>query len=243
MNTLCDWAFSLPAALADPVGAARRAGDRPAPARTAAGLLALVVALGAGTLPRQLALLRHSLEPTGRLLVDVHHRALAAGLTRLILFDRLVPPPTVLLAGVLLALAAEPMLSFAQDHRFRVRAVMVLGLAPLLVQRAGELAVAYLLTAPPHPTPGLAVVLPQQFATGPALFWSGVAPAWLEALSARINVMTLWSVGVWAAGLRELDGGRLRAWHVALPVFCLAGAGFITWSLGPSVLALILGRP
>lgn len=73
--------------------------------------------------------------------------------------------------------------------------------------------------------------------------WSGTVPAWIEALSARANLVTLWCAGIWAAGLRQLDGGTLRAWHVALPAACLAAAGVLTWSLGPSVLALILGRP
>ncbi|MBI4419764.1 MAG: hypothetical protein HY560_02990 [Gemmatimonadetes bacterium] len=221
----------------------RRASERAGTTFTVLLLVALVMLLGAATLPRQLGLLQQALGPSGRMSVDIHHEALHAGLTRVIWLDRLVPPPTVAIAGWLLALAAEPLLAYAQGQRARVRAVITLGLAPLVVQRAGELALSYILSAPSDPTPGLAVGLPQRLATGPALLWSGTVPAWIEALSARANLVTLWCAGIWAAGLRQLDGGTLRAWHVALPAACLAAAGSLTWSLGPSVLALILGRP
>jgi hypothetical protein len=62
-------------------------------------------------------------------------------------------------------------------------------------------------------------------------------------VNARINLVTLWSVGLWAAGLRELDQRPWTLWHVALPLACLCGAGLVTWWLGPITLAIVLGNP
>jgi hypothetical protein len=121
--------------------------------------------------------------------------------------------------------------------------VLALGLAPLVVLRLGELAVTWLLPVSPNPAPGIATSLPRQFATGPDLFWPGMAPTAVEALSARFNLFSLWSVLVWAVGLRQLDGGRFAAWQVLVPLFALAGAGAFTWILEGPVAATILGSP
>jgi hypothetical protein len=234
---------TLAAALVDPAGACRNADQRPAPLGTAAVLLVAVTVLGALTLPRQLHLLGAALAPAGNASRDLHHQALASGLSRLMWFDRLVPPPTAVLAGLLLAWAADPLLGLARDARPRLASVVVLGLAPLLAQRAGELAMAYLADLPTPLTPGSAIDLPQEFVTGPAVFWRQDAPRWLQALSPRANLITVWSVGIWATGLRELDGGAWRTWHVTLPIVCLAGAGLTTWWFERAVVALILGGP
>lgn len=101
----------------------------------------------------------------------------------------------------------------------------------------------YLADLPTPLTPASAIELPQQFVTGPALVWRLDAPRWLLALSPRANLMTAWSVAIWATGLRWLDGGSWRAWHVTLPVLCLTGAGLATWWFERAVVALILGRP
>jgi len=209
------------------------------------GRLAVVIAVaGAATLPRQLSLLARALAPSGSPLRDAHHSALEMGLVRVVVLDRLVPPPTVLIAAVMIAIVVEPALALAEGDRVRVRTVVALGLVPVIVQRLGELALTYLVQAPPHVAPGFAVTLPQQFATGPAILWpAGEAPAWIEALNARVNLVTLWSVGIWATGLRELDGQSLSAWHIALPTVCLLTAGLLTWWLGPLVLSIILGHP
>src|SRR5437762_10697478 len=82
--------------------------------------------------------------------------------------------------------------------------------------------ITYLAEVSATPSPGVPVTLPHQFGTGPALFWwTGDAPAWIEALSTRVNLVTLWSVGLWAAGLRELDRRPFSIWHLALPALCL----------------------
>jgi hypothetical protein len=211
--------------------------ERLTPARSAAILLAGVTALGALTLPRQLGLLGAALRH------GPHPPAFAAGLERLILFDRLVPPPTVVIAGLLLAWTADPLLGLARDMRPRVWAVVVLGLAPLLAQRAGELGLTYLASVPAPVTPGSALGLPQEFVTGPAIFSRHDAPRWLQSLSARVNLVTASSVVIWATGLRKLDGGSWRAWHMFLPAACLAGAGIATWWFEGVAVALILGRP
>lgn len=211
--------------------------ERPTPLALAALLLVGVTALGALTLPRQLGLLGEALGP------GLHHRSLASGLHRLIWFDRLVPPPTVVIAGLLLAWTADPLLGLARDARPRIWAVVVLGFAPLLAQRAGELAMTYLASVPAPLTPGSALGLPQEFVTGPAILDRHDAPRWLQALSARVNLVTASSVAIWATGLRKLDGGSWRAWHVFVPAACLAGAGIATWWFEGAAVALILGRP
>ena len=234
----------LVAAMADPATGVREVRARPTPVRTLLGMVLVIVAVGAATLPRQLAVLARALAPSGDPSRDAHHRALAAGLTRVVLFDRLVPPPTVLVAGFFVLVLAEPVLALARDRRQEVRAALLLGLTPLVAQRLGELAVTYLIATPGRPSPGLAVSLPQQFLTGPAVFWlTDEAPAWIQAFSARVNLVTLWSVGVWAVALRELDGRRLSPWHVALPVACLGGGALVTWTLESPVLSMILGGP
>ncbi len=230
--------------LVDPPQAARQAIARPRPMAWTAGVLALIVLAGASTLPRQLALLSASLAPTGDVMQDTHYSALRDGLLRIILADRLIPPPTVVLAAAILALAAEPILALAEERRRTVWAVLLLGVTPLLIQRVGELAVTYLAAYGPRPHPGEAVGLPQRFTTGPLLFWpAGDSPAWLLSFNQRVNLVSLWSLALWSIGLRELDGRHWRAWHLALPVCCLGLAAFFTWWLGPMVTSLVLGSP
>jgi hypothetical protein len=197
--------------------------------------------LGLATLPRQLALLERTLAPSGDPLMAAHGALLRDGILRVILVDRLIPSPTLLLAGLLLVLAAEPVLMLARERRGTLYKIVLLGLAPLIAQRLGELAVVYL-AALEAPVVGDAVTAPHRFVTGPLLFWRQPepAPGWLEVLNDRLNLIVLWSVLLWSMGMRELDGGRLRPWHVALPVACVAGAGVITWALGPVAYGAIL---
>jgi hypothetical protein len=209
-----------------------------------ASLAAVIVAIGCATLPRQLSLLARALAPSGQALRDAHHASMEAGLVRLVVLDRLVPPPTALIAALMIVIVVEPALALADGDRARIRRAIALGLVPLAVQRMGELALTYLAPVASPLSPGFVVTLPQQFATGPAILWAaGDAPPWIEALSARINLVTLWSVGIWTTGLRELDGQPLALWHVGLPAACLVTAGLVTWWLGPLVLSLVLGRP
>jgi hypothetical protein len=209
----------------------------------AAILLVAVSLLGSATLPRQLPLLGKALAPTGNLIHDGHHAALSAGLNRYIVFDRLVPPPTILLAAGLVIIAARPMLALAGDRARRIWPAVLLGLVPLLFQRIGEAAVTYIASRGVT-GPGLVIMLPRQFVTGPALLWvSADAPTWIQALSARLNLVSAWSLGLWSLVLRELDGPPFRSWHWLLPASCLATAALMTWWLEPMVLAMILGGP
>lgn len=230
--------------LVDPRHAVQEAMRQPRPAVVALGALAITSLLGAATLPHQLHLLLASLAPTGDLPRDLHHAAMQAGLTRIIIADRLMPPPTLIVAALVLALAAEPILSLAEDRRRAVWTVVLLGLAPLMVQRIGELTVTYLSAVGQPPTPGDAVALPHRFTTGPLLFWwSDRPPRWLVSVNQRFNLISLWSLAVWTVGLKELDGRRLAAWHAALPAACLAVAALATWWLAPMVASLLLGAP
>lgn len=227
-----------------PAATARAVPVGVSPRRVILPVLAVVILMGAATLPRQLHFLAMSLTPTGKPIIDYHHTVLRPGLVRLMLLDRLVPPPTVLLASLFVFWAADGMLHLGGSHRQRVGAIIAMGLVPLLLQRAGELAISWLAVPPPHVLPGFAVSLPQQFATGATLFWPpGEAPGWAEAVGARLNLVTLWSVALWSVGLRELDGEGYGPFHLLLPVMCLAAAGFITWSLGPPLWSIVLGNP
>ena len=237
---------SLGAALIDPVGASDAAVSRSRPGATAAGLAALLVVLGLATLPWQVALLRRSLAPVGDPMIDVPHAMMHDGLLRLIIADRIVASPALLLAALFLVYAAEPVLALARERRAAIWVVALLGLSPLLIERVGELAVTFLVSGGAHPTPGDAIRAPHRFVTGPLLAWwrDQPAPGWLELLDSRVNLIVVWSVALWAVGLRALDGGRrFAAWHVFLPVACVAAGGVVTWVLGPLVMAALLGRP
>lgn len=230
--------------LVDPRHAVQEAMRQPRPAVVALGALAITALLGAATLPHQLQLLLASLAPTGDLARDLHHAAMEPGLTRVIIADRLMPPPTLLVAALVLGLAAEPVLSLAEDRRRAVWTVVLLGLAPLVVQRIGELVVTYVSAVGSPPRPGDAVSLASRFTTGPLLFsWTDSPPAWLVSVNQRLNLVTVWSIVIWTIGLRELDACRLAGWHVALPAACLAVAGLATWWLAPMVAGLLLGSP
>lgn len=231
-------------ALADPPEAMRRAALDPRPLRTAAALAGAALVLGLATLPRQVAILNRVLAPTGDPAGDMYHEALRAGLLRLIVADRLIPSPALLLAGVLLVAMAEPVLMLARDRRKAIVQVAVLGLATLVVDRVGELSITYLLPLASQVTAGDAVLAPHRFRTGPLLLWRAAspAPAWLELLEPRANLIVLWTVVLWSLGLRELEGRRLSGWHVALPLACVLGGGVVTWILGPLVVPAILGQ-
>ena len=230
--------------LVDPAGATRSAATDASPWSIALTVFTIAIVLGALALPRQLALLSEALAPMGQVALDFHHEAMRSGLTRVILADRLVLSPTLLLAAALVVLVSEPILSLADDRRKGLWTIALLGLAPLLVQEVGELALTYM-AAPNDPTPGEAVGLANRFVTGPLLFWRGETPAplWLQILNSRLNLITLWCVALWVIGLRTLDGGRLLPWHVVVPLTSLGIAGVVTWVGTPLFTSALLGRP
>jgi hypothetical protein len=200
--------------------------------------------MGLLALPRQLTLLSQALAPLGHIALDLHHEAMRAGLTRIILADRLVPSLTPVIAAGLVVIVAAPILSLADERQTRIWAVAMVGLAPLLIEGLGELAMTYL-AAPSDPTPGEAVDLANRFVTGPLLFWrsDSPAPSWLHIMNARFNLITIWCVVLWAVGLRVLEGSASRAWHIAVPLTSLGVAGVLTWIGTPLITAALLGRP
>jgi hypothetical protein len=115
-------------------------------------------------------------------------------------------------------------------------------LVPLVIDRAGQLVLTYLLSSPANVTPGYAMTVPHRFATGPMLFWKGAeqSPQWLTMLDTRVNLVTLGCMALWSIGLRQLDGKCWAIWHFGLPVACLLGAGLVTWALGPFVVAVLM---
>jgi len=236
------WWRPLSTVFLDPMAAFRVAASRPAPGATLAALTATTVAFGLSTIPRQLSLLGRGLPFTGDPLMDAQHEAIREMVIRLIVVDRLVPQPTVIVAAVLILLVAEPALMLARDRRKAIVAVAVLGLSPLVLERIGELAITYLLSPASQATPGAALTIPHRFVTGPAMFWRGheSAPQWLEILDARVNLISLGCVALWSVGLRQLDGKNWQFWHVALPLMCLVGAGLVTWALTPVVIPLLM---
>jgi len=236
------WWRAVGAVLIDPVAAYGAAISRPEPWRLFAFFVAVQTVLGLATLPRQVAVLELGLPLTGNPATDAQLEALRAGIVRLMVVDRVLPQPAVLLGAVLLVLGAEPVLMLAQEHRRALIAVAILGLAPLVVGRIGELAITYLVSSAGHGTPGDAISAPHRFLTGPKLLWrgDGPAPQWLEVLDARANLVSLGCVLLWSIGLRQLDGGRWAAWHVALPLACLVAGGLASWALAPVVLPIVL---
>ncbi len=209
------------------------------------GVLVLLGAalLGLATVPKQLRLLSEALPGVSDVLLSAQHAAIRGGLSRLVFLDRLVPTPTLLVAGIILGLVADSLLSLPRERRWTVWATIGLGLAPIVVGRVGELVLTYLVQADAM-TPGHALTLPHRFKTGPLLFWWSDKPAsrWLEVVDQRFNLISFWTVGVWAIGLQVVDeSSQLQAWHVLAPVFCLGLAGTITWASGPFIVAIILG--
>ena len=148
----------LLSALIDPPEAMRRGVLEARPLRTAAALASAVTALGLATLPRQVAILNRVLASTGDPQSNLHHEALRSALLRLIVADRLVPAPALLLAAVFLVAVAEPVLMLARDRRAAIVQIALLGLAPLLVDRLGELAMTYLVPLADQVTAGRAPV-------------------------------------------------------------------------------------
>lgn len=226
----------------DPRTACQRAIHTGAPGRLAATILGIAIALGVATLPRQVAILNRTLAVLGDAALDAQRELLRAGVVRLMIVDRVVPAPTLLIAAVLVLVTAEPVLMLARDRRPSRVAVLVLGLAPLVVQRVGELAVTYLVDPAAYVTAGDAIMAPHRFTIGPALLWarSGTVPGWAELLETRLNLVSLWCVGLWSVGLCSLDGRPWAPWHLALPVACLGGAGVLTWAVGPVVIQVVL---
>lgn len=236
------WGIAL-TVLVDPRGSVTRAIAAPEPWRLLAVMALGWLMLGLGTLPRQLGLLERALSVDGTGPLPSHLSALAAGLTRLMVVDRIVPLPTVLVAALLVYLAAEPVLMLATSRRRELLVVVVLGLAPLVVLRLGELATSWLADVDAmRISPGQVVRLPHRFATGALLLWREARPppSALETLEARVNLFSVWSVGLWAYGLSRLDAGGGCLWHVILPAVCLAAGGLVTWAIGPVVLAGVL---
>lgn len=235
-------ARALATALIDPRGAIQDAMANPAPMWIGAVFLGAAAAVSLGTLPRQLALLDVAVPVLPETVLAAQQEMLRRGLTRLILVDRLVPQPTVLVGAGVLVLLAAPVLMLARDRRAVLIAVALVGLAPLLVDRLGQLILSLVVSLPQVVSPGEAIRLPHRFVTGPLVFWrdTSAAPGWLELLNARVNLVSLWCVAIWVVGMHELSGAKWAAWQVAVPVVSLAGAGVITWAVGPWALALIL---
>ena len=103
-----------------------------------------MTALGALTLPRQLPALSTALLGPGG---PSHGVLMLGGLRRLMVLDRVVPPPTPVVAGVLLYLLAGAWVGDAPGRRRALVAVIALGLTPLIMLRLGELITVWLVPA------------------------------------------------------------------------------------------------
>lgn len=234
----------IAAVLVDPAATTRAVVRAPALVPTAAALVVTLVSLGVATLPYQLPALAQALAPAGDQLLDAHHAHLWHGLIRFLVADRVVPSPSLLVAAMLIILAAEPVLALARDRRQALWAIVLVGLAPLAVQRLGQLAVTYAPLGEGAGSPGVVLQRPHRFVTGPLLFLGGAEPpSWAYVLEARVNLIALWCLTLWSIGLRSLDRRGLQAWHVGLPLAALAIGGFVSWALTQPVLAVVLGGP
>ncbi len=235
-----------------PDASLREAGAAPAPL-VAASLLALLTALGSLAIPRLLALLASVLAFGASPLIGAHRAVLGGGLTRYILADRLAPPVPYLLAALIAFAVAAPALAGRGVRSGAVLAVIAAGASPLLVQRAGELAVVWL--APPDGLEaGDVAGLPARFNVGLAgLLASAGTPAsgWRSVLAEAANGIGVWVVLLWGWGLARLGRGpRGGAPGAAdtIPWCLLAaaayGAGYaLHAALFPVLLMLVMGAP
>lgn len=230
------------AVLLDPAGTVARAIASPDPWRLLLMLALASAVVGLGTLPAQVGMLSAALPLVGNPLLDAQTETLRGGILRLIVADRLVPAPAVILGALALMLTADPVLMLPVARRRELLAVAVLGLSPVLVQRIGELAMTWLVDPGRAVAAGDALTVPHRFAAGARLFWhaAGPAPAWIELLEARVNLFTLWCAGLWGLGLHALAGRRWEPWQVLLPLGCLGAGGLLSWLLGPLVVPAIL---
>ena len=237
-------------ALGEPGAAMDVAGAR-YPVRAAVSLLFLVGVLGAASLPRILALLAASLAPVGSPLAAAHAAALHEGLVRYVVADRLLPPLPLVVAAVLVALVAAPMLTGRRVAWTAVGGVLAVGAAPLVVQRLGELIVVWTTPADGLVT-GDVVSLAARFNVGLAgiLAAAGQAPdgAW-GVVAEATNVIGVWVVALWGWGLARLDrdatlgrGGRVD-WPFAHAAAAYAAGYAVYAALLPTWLVLVMGVP
>lgn len=217
-----------------------------------ASLVLLVAALGALALPRLLALLDVALQPTGQALLDAHLGVLRIGLRRLLLFERLVVPLPFIAGGALLWLVAAPVLAGRGVGSGPLVSVLVLGAAPLLVQRCGELAVV--LAVPGAGLgPGDVAGLPARFNVGVAGVLAAArvqAPGWLGVMAEAANGLGLWVAALWGWGLARLDRDACRSaraghvvWWCAAAAAAYAAGWAVHAALYPYVLLLVMGAP
>ncbi len=250
--TLAPWRGALVPlrAVVSPDAALRAAGGVPGPA-LAAGLLLLVTVPGALAVPRLSALIADRFAGGSATLLDAHLAALRGGLTRYVLADRLLPPVPYVLAALIVALVAAPVLAGRGVRPGAVAAVLAAGAAPLLVQRIGELAGVWL--APAGQLVGGDVVgLPARFNLGVAgvLGAAGVPLSrWASVGAEAANAIGLWVVLLWGHGLARLGGGRRAAAPGAALGWCLlAGAAYgaayaLYAALFPAFLLVVMGAP
>ena len=237
-------------ALGAPGAAMDVAGSRHAVIALAA-LLLLAGALGAASLPRLLALLTATLAPGGPPLAAEHTDALREGLTRYLVADRLLPPPPLVIAALMVGLVSAPVLA---ERHVAVRAVcgvLVVGASPLVVQRVGELLVVWA-------TPGDGLVagdvagLAARFNVGLAGLFSaaGLAPGGaLSVVAEAANGIGMWVVALWGWGLARLDRDASRGkagwaiWPFVLAALAY-GIGYAVYATFlPSYLMLVMGVP
>jgi hypothetical protein len=237
-------------ALAAPGAAMDVAGSRHAVVALA-GLLLLAGALGAASLPRLLALLAATLAPGGSPLGAAHSDALREGLTRYVVADRLLPPPPLVIAALVVGLVSAPVLSTRGVAARAVCGVLAVGAAPLVIQRLGELLVVWV-------TPGDGLVagdvigLAARFnvGLGGLLGAAGVTPGVTLGVAAEAaNAIGIWVVVLWGWGLARLDraaaGGTAGS---AVWPFALAGVAYgvgyaVYAAFLPSYLMLVMGVP
>ncbi len=168
-----------------------------------------------------------------------HIAVMRTGLTRIILFDRLLPPATVLLAMPLVGMVAVWSMELESRDKKSAARVLLVGLVPLLALRIGELG-ATVLAVSSFPGVGEVIVLPRRFFLGPRLLGGPDPDPWVHGLDARFNLVTIWVMAIWSHGLGRLGGGGFRWWARGVVLACFCIAALVTWSWGGTFVELIL---
>ncbi|MFQ5551159.1 MAG: hypothetical protein ACE5FJ_07980 [Gemmatimonadales bacterium] len=165
-----------------------------------------------------------------------HVGVMHAGIERLIAFDRLSPPFTVIIAGMMVHVIATESLALDRVERRQLAVMLVAACGPLVLQRWVEMIVV-MVRLESVASVGDVVELSQFAATAWLTPFEAFGKLGAE-IGRRASAFALWTVGIWSAQLWAWKARSRLA--VYAPVVGLAFGCLVTLLLGPTVIRLIL---